>query len=256
MSTTNTLLRAIIRGDYTSANRAFAQCMEAAVSTRLATEKTRLFAEAYSDSDRETVARLVSKTLTGTIYPPGKTPEEMVNNAIKVWLSQNHTSNQWNIGAQMLQRAQTVGIKWDIGLMRRKFADFMLKKWGLVEETDTMTDAQMKKREEIVKSMKDNTQEFKDKYGDRWKDVMYATATKQAMSEDHGSGYYVMKGHWTVRNGKGDWSTITGEKFKWFADRVAAEGQALRLNLALSKQEKKNGVVYWVVPDSGVAVFS
>jgi len=46
-----------------------------------------------------------------------------------------------------------------------------------------MSDAQMKKREEIVKSMKSKTDEFKSRYGDRWKEVMYATATKQAMSE-------------------------------------------------------------------------
>mgnify|MGYP003336011102 CR=1 FL=1 len=48
---------------------------------------------------------------------------------------------------------------------------------------DEMTDAQMKRREEIVKSMKDKEDDFKDRYGDRWKEVMYATATKQAMSE-------------------------------------------------------------------------
>lgn len=48
---------------------------------------------------------------------------------------------------------------------------------------DEMTDTQKKRREEIVKSMKDKTQDFKDRYGDRWKEVMYATATKQAMSE-------------------------------------------------------------------------
>jgi hypothetical protein len=46
-----------------------------------------------------------------------------------------------------------------------------------------MTDAQMKKREEIVKSMKDKMPEFKKKYGDRAKDVMYATATKLAMKK-------------------------------------------------------------------------
>jgi len=46
-----------------------------------------------------------------------------------------------------------------------------------------MSDAEMKKREEIVKSMKDKKQYFKDKYGDRWKDVMYATATKMAQKQ-------------------------------------------------------------------------
>ena len=44
-----------------------------------------------------------------------------------------------------------------------------------------MTDAQMKKREEIVMSLKKKMPEFKDKYGDKAKDVMYATATKMAM---------------------------------------------------------------------------
>ena len=47
-----------------------------------------------------------------------------------------------------------------------------------------MTTAQMKKREEIVKSMKKKMGDFKDKYGDKAKDVMYATATKMAMKEE------------------------------------------------------------------------
>jgi len=47
-----------------------------------------------------------------------------------------------------------------------------------------MSDAQMKRREKIVMSMKDKQADFKKKYGARWKDVMYATATKMAMNED------------------------------------------------------------------------
>lgn len=46
-----------------------------------------------------------------------------------------------------------------------------------------MTEPEMKKREEIVKSMKKGMQGFKDRYGDRAKNVMYATATKQAMKD-------------------------------------------------------------------------
>lgn len=49
-----------------------------------------------------------------------------------------------------------------------------------------MTPAQKKKREEIVLSMKKEDmkkEDMKKRYGDRWEDVMYATATKQAMSE-------------------------------------------------------------------------
>jgi hypothetical protein len=47
-------------------------------------------------------------------------------------------------------------------------------------EGSEMTDAEMKKREKIVKSMKKKTADFKSRYGDRWKSVMYATATKMA----------------------------------------------------------------------------
>jgi len=49
-----------------------------------------------------------------------------------------------------------------------------------IEERE-MTGSEMEKRENIVKSMKKGMQGFKDRYGDRAKNVMYATATKQAM---------------------------------------------------------------------------
>ena len=49
---------------------------------------------------------------------------------------------------------------------------------------EAMSKAQYAKREEIVKSMKKKMGEFKDKYGDKAKDVMYATATKMAMKEE------------------------------------------------------------------------
>jgi len=49
---------------------------------------------------------------------------------------------------------------------------------------EEMTDAQMKKREEIVKGMKKNIKGMKDRYGDNAEKVMYATATKQAMKEE------------------------------------------------------------------------
>ena len=52
------------------------------------------------------------------------------------------------------------------------------------EMKEEMTDAQMKKREEIVKSMKKDKAGFKDRYGDRAETVMYATATKMAMKEE------------------------------------------------------------------------
>jgi hypothetical protein len=60
----------------------------------------------------------------------------------------------------------------------------MLKKEEVEHiEERSMTEPEMKKREKIVKSMKKGMQGFKDRYGDRAKDVMYATATKQAMKD-------------------------------------------------------------------------
>lgn len=47
----------------------------------------------------------------------------------------------------------------------------------------TLTEPEMKKKEEIVKSMKKSIAGFKERYGDRAKNVMYATATKQAMKD-------------------------------------------------------------------------
>jgi len=48
---------------------------------------------------------------------------------------------------------------------------------------EEMSEKQKKKREDIVLKLKDKKEYFKQKYGDRWEDVMYATATKMAMKE-------------------------------------------------------------------------
>lgn len=55
------------------------------------------------------------------------------------------------------------------------------KRIKMLEEK--MTTAQKEKREEIVKGMKKDEKRMKEAYGDKWKDVMYATATKKAMKE-------------------------------------------------------------------------
>ena len=61
-------------------------------------------------------------------------------------------------------------------------ADWYKKKYALKEAE--MTDAEMAKREKIVKGMKKSFKDFTTKYGDRAKEVMYATATKKAMEEE------------------------------------------------------------------------
>jgi hypothetical protein len=50
-------------------------------------------------------------------------------------------------------------------------------------EERSMTKPEMKKKEEIVKSMKKGISGFKARYGNDAKSVMYATATKQAMKD-------------------------------------------------------------------------
>ena len=51
------------------------------------------------------------------------------------------------------------------------------------DETPEMTPAQKKRRDEIVKGMKQNAESFKSNYGDDWEDVLYATATAMAMEQ-------------------------------------------------------------------------
>jgi hypothetical protein len=50
-------------------------------------------------------------------------------------------------------------------------------------EEDRMNDAEKAKKENIVKGMKKGLAGFKERYGNRAKNVMYATATKNAMKD-------------------------------------------------------------------------
>lgn len=62
--------------------------------------------------------------------------------------------------------------------------DDKLKREDYEMQEEKMTDAEMKERERLVKGMKKGMAGFKAKYGERAKEVMYATATKKAMQED------------------------------------------------------------------------
>ena len=62
----------------------------------------------------------------------------------------------------------------------KRIADYVDGEDMIVYEEE-MTTAQKKKREEIVLSMKKSKKDLKDRYGDDWENVMYATATKMAM---------------------------------------------------------------------------
>ena len=69
-----------------------------------------------------------------------------------------------------------------------KPTDEILRARGEIKEAiealeEEMSDAQMAKRERIVKSMKKKAGTFKKRYGEKAEDVMYATATKMAMED-------------------------------------------------------------------------
>lgn len=58
-----------------------------------------------------------------------------------------------------------------------------------VTEGKTLTPTREKEREKIVKGMKHSKKDLKQRYGKDWEDIMYATATKKAMSEARNPEY-------------------------------------------------------------------
>lgn len=48
---------------------------------------------------------------------------------------------------------------------------------------EEMTPQQKDKAEEIVMALKKHTDEFKQRYGERWKSVLYAISNKQAQKK-------------------------------------------------------------------------
>jgi hypothetical protein len=87
-------------------------------------------------------------------------------------------------GASAAGKAVAKKVKSDIETTKKA-----LKKEEFELDEKTLTAAETKKKEEIVKSMKKGLSGFKSRYGDRAKEVMYATATKQAkrVAEDVGA---------------------------------------------------------------------
>ena len=58
-----------------------------------------------------------------------------------------------------------------------------------VTEENTLTPKREKEREKIVKGMKKSKEDLKQRYGKDWENIMYATATKKAMSEARNPDY-------------------------------------------------------------------
>lgn len=84
---------------------------------------------------------------------------------------------------QQIKRADYAGANQTFAdIMQQKVADRLaIERQTIFKEADdSLNAAETKKKEEIVKSMKKDMSDFEDRYGERAKEVMYATATKMA----------------------------------------------------------------------------
>jgi hypothetical protein len=99
-------------------------------------------------------------------------------------------------GARQNRRTDTKMYKEDFSDMLNTYEEKGIKglfeswaeKKSIKEEVEqveerSLSEPEMNKREEVVKSMKKGMQGFKDRYGDKAKSVMYATATKIAKKD-------------------------------------------------------------------------
>lgn len=140
---------------------------------------------------------------------------------------------------------------------------------NLKEETvseEKMTKTQKDKREEIVSAMKDKTSEFKDRYGKRAKEVMYATATKMAMNEAWKRTGKVQKDNATgapmfeyaeFKNGKFTGKTVYKDKYgkvpevkAWVKGKIGEEVGSFDGNIGVYDvtNEKPNDQTAWNIP--------
>ena len=117
----------------------------------------------------------------------GTDPSTYRKNDMIVWINEAATNNPALKGkVDWYQRKEFEGATPDDAAKRtlqylKTKIKRMAKEEFVIERE--MTDAEKDKREEIVLSLKKKTKDFKERYGDKWKEVMYATATKMAMGE-------------------------------------------------------------------------
>jgi hypothetical protein len=88
----------------------------------------------------------------------------------------------WEADKSMKKADKTFAAGWKRRQNMAKAVDRLTKEETQMDER-TLTPAETSKKEEIVKSMKKGLSGFKARYGDRAKEVMYATATKQAKKD-------------------------------------------------------------------------
>jgi len=138
--------------------------MRAAASETPIAESSSSVVEASKDPMvplRMQAAMVIAKSLgsvkgsgqTADFRVSGGTPESIVNQAVRVWLSGSHTNEGWALGAKMLKLAKSMGIKWDENLLKGKLGPITIKKLGLAE-TDAETVALRNKHKQQATALK------------------------------------------------------------------------------------------------------
>lgn len=105
-----------------------------------------------------------------------------------------------------------------------------------------LTKPEEKKKEEVVKSMKKNSDDFKDRYGDKAKSVMYATATKIAKKNEETS---VVSKPFTLRFGEfisrldeeSENATLKENLVQYFVEKGKTEADAREYVSSIRKEE-------------------
>jgi len=141
--------------------------------------------KALGDKNREKGLRKATSRLYKDNYY-GKKNEEVVSESKAGWSDNNGTVKKYEPQKKAPTphwRFNKDGSHTDMNTGKTHHRDGSVTEEAEQVDERHMTDAEMDKREDIVKGMKKSMQGFKDRYGDKAKNVMYATATKQAMKD-------------------------------------------------------------------------
>lgn len=126
------------------------------------------------------------KTSTGTVYTKKPVKEEAsqeeFNKEIKKAQAKSEGKEKADVAKPAVQAVQQEATHTEVQVVDMTDPDNVVKKTIDLEERH-LTPGEMEKREKNVKGMKKSLAGFKERYGSRAKEVMYATATKQAKGE-------------------------------------------------------------------------
>ena len=169
------LLHSIITGkDY---NDAFAKVMADKVGNLIDSKRQEMRAAAFGDKVEESTEE---SKLDEEILDVATTYKRIAAKHLKDMSAKGATQQQQDYAKKMNKRALEASKMSNHTDALNHYRD--VKEEAELDERE-LSDAEMKKREEIVKSMKKKKAGFEKRYGERAKEVMYATATKMAKHE-------------------------------------------------------------------------